>query len=71
MTLKIVDVKPRGGLILDIKPNLRSVRNIIPRIIKIYGETEIYLPKELGMGMPMGLLLTLTYPTTTMIVGRE
>jgi len=57
---KVEDIKPRGGLVVNIKPNLSQVENIIPKLTRVYGESIRWA--SAGRGMPIGLLLTLTYP---------
>ena len=56
--IKVLDIKPKG-LVDDVKPKLSLVETIKPRMNMVYDETQTYY--EGGRGIPMGLLLCLTY----------
>lgn len=58
--MKVIDIKPRGGLVAEIKPSFGEVINVLPRLSVIYGEVIRW--KTTKRGVPIGLLLTLTYP---------
>jgi hypothetical protein len=60
--MKVYDVKPRGGFVTDIKPTMGRILNVLPRLSKVYGEEYVF--RQMYRGMPIGLLLTLTYPET-------
>ena len=65
MISKVVDVKPRSGLVIDIKPNMGGVINVLPRLSVIYDEVIRWQPQR--RGIPIGLLLALTYPNDVRI----
>ena len=56
--IKVEDVKPKG-LVDDVKPKLSLVEITKPKMADVHTETQIYF--EGGRGIPMGLLLCLTY----------
>jgi hypothetical protein len=58
--MKVYDVKPRGGFVTDIKPTMGRILNVSPRLTRVFREEVIF--NQLYRGMPIGLLLTLTYP---------
>lgn len=60
--MQIRVVKPTLGFVTNSKPVAGRVVNTVPSISRIYGEEVIY--KYIYRGMPIGLLLTLTYPET-------
>ena len=60
--MKVYDVKPRSGLVIDTKPTMGGVLNVLPRLSKVYREEYVF--NQMYRGMPIGLLLTLTYPET-------
>lgn len=57
--IKVIDTKPSGGSISNVKPSSGNVINIVPRISKVYNESILW--SSTGRGMPIGLLLSLTY----------
>jgi len=63
--IKVVDTKPRSGVVLNIKPNLGQVLNVLPRLSVVGVEEVRWCPTRRGVAM--GLLLALTYPTDTKI----
>ena len=60
--MKVLNTKPTLGFVSSNKPTLGNVVSVRPSISKIYGEEMVF--KQLYRGMPIGLLLTLTYPET-------
>ena len=57
---EVLDIKPSGGLVSEVKPNLGIIEQNLPRLSKVYAESMQW--SNTGRGMPIGLLLTLTYP---------
>lgn len=57
----VEDTKPKAGLVEDIKPKMSLVDDVKPKMTEVHSETQIYYSG--GAGQPMGLLLTLTYPS--------
>ena len=56
---------PRNYIIEDIKPKNEAVIDVLPKNLMGVGESlgdQLY-EVVLGAGMPIGLLLTLTYPS--------
>lgn len=58
--IKVIDKKPIGGSLVNNKPSNLFVSDIKPTISKVYGEVERW--REIQCCIPMGLLLTITYP---------
>ena len=56
--MKVIDIKPIAKA-ENIKPE-GLAENVKPKMSKVFGETQIYY--QTGLGLPIGLLLTLTYP---------
>ena len=50
---RIIDVKPKAGVMIDVKPKLGNLGENYTRSYQVV----------LSAGQPIGLLLTLTYPT--------
>jgi hypothetical protein len=66
----VVDKKPTGVGVFTNKPSNLGIKTSTPRISRVYREDVVYDPMYLYGGVPMGLLLTLTYPKTIEISGR-
>jgi hypothetical protein len=58
--MEVYNTKPRGGIVTNIKPGNGAVLNVFPKISRVYGEESRF--NMMGRGMPIGLLLTITYP---------
>ena len=69
--MRVIDVKPVNKLVLDTKPDNFQVLDVKPNMIKPFSETQVYYSGTtiLHAGMPMGLLLAITYPTVGTITG--
>ena len=65
--MKAIDVKPSNVGVTSVKPSNILVVDAKPSMVSVGGETEIYCDPKLRTGMPIGLLLTLTYPKDSMI----
>ena len=62
--MRVIDVKPVNKLVLDAKPDNFQVLDVKPNMIKPFSETQVYTEtRTVSAGMPMGLLLAITYPT--------
>ena len=56
---------PKNYIVEDTKPKNTLVLNTKPKNMKVDGETFQYTEtRNIRVGEPMGLLLTLTYPNT-------
>jgi hypothetical protein len=62
MSINVVNTKPTGGLVTNTKPTIGMVTNVCPKLSMVDGSREEMVFKQLYRGMPIGLLLTLTYP---------
>lgn len=59
-----IDIKPVNARVVDTKPNSYQVVGTKPFMNKIFEETVSYTEnRSISKGQPMGLLLSLTYPT--------
>ena len=56
--MKVIDIKPIAK-VENIKPE-GLVESVKPIMSKVFSETQVYY--QTGLGLPIGLLLTLTYP---------
>ena len=61
MSGSIEDVKPKISLIEETKPK-SSIEDTKPKISALAGNLTQSYTVVLGAGMPIGLLLSLTYP---------
>ena len=64
-----LDVLPRNEAVIDFKPQNEAVIDVLPKNMRIDPQTltrsyEVVI----GAGQPIGLLLTLTYPTTGTVI---
>jgi hypothetical protein len=61
----VIDVKPVNFRVVDTKPNSLRAVDVKPNMNRAFEETVIYTDtRTINKGQPMGLLLSLTYPTT-------
>ena len=60
--LSVIDILPKNLTAIDILPENNAVIDILPKNMTINSTTEQYYSVVLGRGMPIGLLLALTYP---------
>lgn len=66
----VTDIKPENATVTDIKSGNKSVFDIKSNTSQISMEETIILEdKTIRVGEPMGLLLSLTYPTTVNFQG--
>ena len=57
----VIDVLPKNISAIDILPKNEAVIDVLPKNMAIDPTTEQYYSVVLGRGMPIGLLLALTY----------
>ena len=63
-----LDVLPRNEAIIDFKPQNEAVIDVLPKMRQFAtSDTEQYYTIVIGRGMPIGLLLALTYPSNITI----
>ena len=61
----VQDVKPRKSVVQDVKPSTNLVLDVKSKNKSVGEETKTYFDtKTISIGQPMGLLLSLTYPST-------
>ena len=59
---RLLDIKPKSGLIIDSRPTAGGFAETKPKMQSIFGETEVYFDTScLDKGQAIGLLLALTY----------
>jgi hypothetical protein len=59
--MEVQDVKPNMVTAFDAKPNNVVAQDVKSNMVSIDPKNEIYYPITITAGMPMGLLLSLTY----------